>query len=232
VGTWLEPCAGDGRIIETVNRYHIDKVNARHLDLSFPIMSSGIHWHAWDIQRQYEEPLLQLGAVTRITDIFDQQPAPDPVYDIVITNPPYNIAMDVLLWSRQLAPIVVLLLRRNFIGSAKRHPYLIRNMPDEYLLPNRPSFIWSHRYTLGCSSCGRDVTLREKVPAGQRARARGTVHPGRTDHCSQGSLRIVNVETSSSDSCEYCWCVWTPESGPVGSTRMLALTPPEEMALR
>jgi hypothetical protein len=228
---WLEPCAGEGRIIDRVNAHPF----AHHRD-----GSRVINWHAWDIQEKYREPLEQLGAKVEIGDMLklesttkhSAQRLGRQRFDVVITNPPYNIAMDVLLAARLLAPIVVLLLRRNFIGSAKRHPYLSRNMPDEYLLPNRPSFIWSHRYTLGCSCCNREVTLREKAPAGQPARARGTVHPGRTDHCSQGSLRVVNVETSSSDSCEYCWAVWTPESGPVGSTRMLALTPPEEMAKR
>ena len=161
-GVWLEPCAGEGRIIERVNAHH---------DGRWP----AVRWHAWDIQERYRRPLEQLRARVEIGDMLDPVRGGRGRFDVVITNPPFALAMDVLLVARTLAPIVVLLLRRNFVASAKRYEYLSRNMPAEYLLPNRPSFVG-----------------------------------GRTD------------------SCEYAWMVWTPKSGPVGTTTMLALTPAAE----
>ena len=232
-GTWLEPCAGEGRIIQRVNR-----------------QISGITWHAWDIQEKYRQPLEALGATVEIVDMLSRAihsvssadvevPRPPctrtlgvPLpFDVIITNPSYSIAMEALLTARRLAPIVVLLLRRNFIGSAKRHKYLSRNMPDEYLLPDRPSFIWSHTYKAECLRFAHRRTFREKVPAGQRARLVGDDLPELCEGCG-GQLFIKEVSTCTSDSAEYAWVVWHQRTGPVGKTHMLALTPPEERARR
>jgi hypothetical protein len=230
-GRWLEPCAGEGRIIERVQTMH-------------STAGTSIEWHAWEIQEKYRAPLEALGAKVWIGDMLARSKValkeveseqglafPYP-FDVVITNPPYDIAMDVLRAARYLAPIVVLLLRRNFIGSVKRHAYLSQNMPDEYLLTPRPSFIWSHAYKLRCSTCGLAITHRVKTRVGEPSLPKGSVFPMlRCERCStdgkgligRGNLSIEKATITKNDSIEYAWKKWTPDSGPVGTTRMLPL---------
>lgn len=50
--------------------------------------------------------------------------------DLIITNPPFDIAMEVIQKSLALSPrYVVMLLRLNFFGSAKRKTWFQANMP-------------------------------------------------------------------------------------------------------
>ena len=65
---------------------------------------------------------------------FDQR------FDVVITNPPFSDAEAFLRRSLELADHVVLLLRLNFLASAKRAELMRERAPDVYVLPNRPSF--------------------------------------------------------------------------------------------
>lgn len=215
IGTrWLEPCAGAGVIIDRVNEV------------------ADVSWEAWELQKHYEEQLMLRTDAVRIGDCLKlaRQYSPGS-FDVAITNPSYRIAMPVLLEMRRVSTWVVLLLRRTFVGSAKRHPYLSKHMPDEYILPDRPSFIWRHHYTLSCTGCKRTSKAFVDAPAGVPAQ---TVHslaePPLKSVCDEcfGRRKVSKVQTNTSDSTEYVWCVWGPNSGPVGSTRMLALTPAEE----
>lgn len=235
-GRWLEPCAGEGRIIE--------RVRAR----KWPVF-----WQAWEIQGKYEQQLARLETYPVIGDCLDLA-GKYPVdvdylgypFAVAISNPPYNEAMPILLALRRIAHTVVLLLRRNFIGSAKRAQYLRSNMPDEYLLPIRPSFVWRHAYWLRCGTCGYRTKVSEDAPAGQKA-SKSSAYvrdiaeiESECEHKScSGTVLLADetihferlrdkTKTTTSDSCEYCWCVWTPDSGRVGSTRMLAFTPKEK----
>ena len=59
-------------------------------------------------------------------------------YDVIITNPPFNIAFDII--KKALDDVreggkVIMLLRLNFLGSKER---------NEWLLNNPPSEIWVH----------------------------------------------------------------------------------------
>lgn len=237
-GRWLEPCAGEGRIISRVNAGQVS--------------GPPIEWHAWEIQQKYQQSLEALGARVKICDTLVQAPllvTPSTGYafDVAITNPPYKHAMEMLIALRRIAHTVVLLLRRNFIGSAGRAEYLRENMPDEHLLPKRPSFVWRHTYWLRCTGCPLRVKVVEDVPAGQpaskssayvlliagidfehdRSKCMGHGHMLLASEVDSYNPKTDKTKTTTSDSCEYCWCVWTPESGPVGTTRMLALSPTE-----
>lgn len=68
-------------------------------------------------------------------------------FDIIVTNPPYNIAQQVIQKSidiskAQRSPaIIIMLLRINFLGSQKRYAWWQGNEPDEMLaLSVRPDF--------------------------------------------------------------------------------------------
>lgn len=62
-------------------------------------------------------------------------------YDLIITNPPFSLAMEFLQKSLQEADTVVYLLRLNFLGSQKRKAFWQANRPSHILvLSKRPSF--------------------------------------------------------------------------------------------
>jgi hypothetical protein len=58
----------------------------------------------------------------------------------VVTNPPYSLSEPFIEKCQLFADNVVVLLRVNWLGSAERTSFFYKNMPDVYVLPNRPSF--------------------------------------------------------------------------------------------
>lgn len=61
--------------------------------------------------------------------------------DLIITNPPFSIALDFLEKSLKEAKTVVYLLRLNFLGSQKRKEFWQKNPPTHlFTLSKRPSF--------------------------------------------------------------------------------------------
>jgi len=66
-------------------------------------------------------------------------------YQTIITNPPFNIAMEII--KKALTDVVdggevIMLLRLNFLGSQKRHDFWQENPPKViYVLSQRPKFI-------------------------------------------------------------------------------------------
>jgi hypothetical protein len=69
--------------------------------------------------------------------------APDPRFDLVITNPPFSLALEFAKHALQfLRPggTLALLLRLNWLASGKRSEWLRDNTPSLYVLPKRPSF--------------------------------------------------------------------------------------------
>lgn len=65
----------------------------------------------------------------------------DRQFDIVLTNPPYSLAMDFVAASLRHSPNVFMLLRLGFLGSHSRCEFMRTFTPDLYVLPNRPSFV-------------------------------------------------------------------------------------------
>lgn len=135
-GRWLEPCAGDGAVIRAVRQwYH----RQRPGDL-------GPDWDAVEIRAEAWTRIPPLSSPPVCGD-FLELGAPELVhafgtssYDVLFTNPPYGRAVDFWQHGRKFARHVVLLLRLPFLESAERHPLLSVDMPDVYILPNRPSF--------------------------------------------------------------------------------------------
>lgn len=61
--------------------------------------------------------------------------------DLVITNPPFTLALEFLQKSLTEAETVIYLLRLNFLGSQKRKPFWQANPPSHTMvLSKRPSF--------------------------------------------------------------------------------------------
>lgn len=70
---------------------------------------------------------------------------PEPIFDLVITNPPYSAAQEFIDHSRKFLrsqdSVLCFLLRLNFLGSQKRASWWREHGPSGlYVTPRRPSF--------------------------------------------------------------------------------------------
>ena len=108
---------------------------------------------SWCEVRTIGEPCVGDGAILRaipkmVTYTTDISQGTDylkhglPKVDLIITNPPYNLAKEFLEKSLTEARCVVYLLRINFLGSAKRKEFFAKHRPTHlYVLSERPSFV-------------------------------------------------------------------------------------------
>jgi len=122
-GEWLEPCAGDGSIIRATQQIRRD-----------------VSWRAVEIRSSCKADLERYLSADRVAyvDFFEWRTSQR--FEVLLTNPPYALAEQFLSAGLELAQNVVLLLRLNFLASAKRAELMRRRAPDVYVLPNRPSF--------------------------------------------------------------------------------------------
>lgn len=136
-GLLLEPCAGDGRIIQTVD----SRLRPEHFI-----------WAALEIREECRRDLSQLARrqgrlVFQITDFLTNQDLPvdtDGTLTTVISNPPYNVAEKVIRRAREVGPHadIVMLMRIGFLASEARGAFFEEHgVPDIYVLPNRPIFV-------------------------------------------------------------------------------------------
>jgi hypothetical protein len=125
-GIWIEPCAGTGRIISTVNSYRDD-----------------VDWIVIELLERFESylrPLIRPGrdAMGKFGD-FVHRPWSRPYADVLIMNPPFSLAMDFVKTAFRRAAWVVCLQRQNWF-SKPREAWLRKHCPDAYALPKRASF--------------------------------------------------------------------------------------------
>lgn len=124
-GTWLDPCAGTGTLIQAASELRDD-----------------VEWHADEIRRECASRLKGLVPVSKIAiaDFLTESLQNHRRYSVVLTNPPNSLAEDFLCRALEIGNHVVLLLRFNFLASGRRAALMRTNTPDVYVLPNRPSF--------------------------------------------------------------------------------------------
>jgi len=124
---WLEPAVGDGAIVRAVNqtRPHIQWTTA---DL-YP--DSGF-------KLDVETDFLWFGC-PELRALM-----PSGGWDVLCTNPPYRYALEFAQNGLTMARVVVLLLRLNWLATAKRYDWLKAHPPDVYILPDRPVFRGDH----------------------------------------------------------------------------------------
>ena len=123
-GLCLEPCAGEGAIIRAVAALRPD-----------------VLFHAVECREECI-PILDhiLHCQVAVHGSFQQVPADDR-YTCVITNPPYRSALSFVQHALKFAPLVIMLLRLNWLASRTRHAWLWKHVPSVYVLPDRPSFV-------------------------------------------------------------------------------------------
>lgn len=182
-GAWLEPGAGDGAIIKAVN------ATAQRRGLRAP------DWAAVEIDSSRVDALTSIPGVASIVtgDFLKVGPNPErPPFAVSIGNPPFSLAMEFVQHCRKLAHYTALLLRLDFLGSAKRSVFMREDAPNVYVLPNRPSFGQSVRCR-NKKGCGWSVFL--PLTAATPFNCNGCAGP---------------VDVSTTDSCDYAWFVWGP----------------------
>lgn len=122
-GLWLEPSAGTGNIMRAVADVRDDVI-----------------WHAVEYR---EECIPALDAVptcqVAVQGTFQAVP-PDPRYSVVMGNVPYKSSLAFVQHAMRFAPLVVMLLRLNWLASDKRVKWMRAHTPSVFVLPDRPSF--------------------------------------------------------------------------------------------
>lgn len=122
---FLEPAAGRGAIVRAVNatrrpRWRLIELDSEHIGVLTATAPKGstVLW----------------------ADFLKTPPEPGAV-DVIITNPPFDLAPRFIetafAWKPQK---IVLLLRLNFLATEARAPFMRQYAPDVYVLPNRPAF--------------------------------------------------------------------------------------------
>lgn len=119
--SWLEPCAGSGNIIRAVQMY-----------------LPQIRWRSWEIREDCRSILESLDAAPAIGDFLSPEASAEA--DVAVMNPPFRLAQPFIEKCLASAPVSVVLLRLNYLASAKRSSFMRRHCPDIYVLPDRPSF--------------------------------------------------------------------------------------------
>lgn len=125
-GTWIEPCAGTGRIIAATNekRSDIDR------------------WIACEIQEGFR-PELSKHLRSRDEMLFGDFVHQDWTHgkaDVLIMNPPFSLTKQFVICGMQRARWVVCLQRQGWFGTKDRSSWLANYCPDFFQLPWRPSF--------------------------------------------------------------------------------------------
>jgi len=123
-GNILDPTAGDGAILKAIRNFGYKNFLT-----------------AVEIRREEEKKLQELGNVF-ITDFLTWQP--DQKYDTIITNPPYNIAKEIIMKCHEIVSEkgqIIMLMKTAYLESGDRYSFW-QNYPLSFLyaLSERPYF--------------------------------------------------------------------------------------------
>lgn len=125
-GLWVEPCAGSGVLVEATTTRRSD-----------------VAWELVELREECLPGLQRLSSRVYTQDAREwsaQAHARGMRYDVIVTNPPFSLAFELLQSFLPLASWVILLLRIGFIGSKARQAFFRRLMPDTGVLIPRPQF--------------------------------------------------------------------------------------------
>lgn len=188
--TVLEPAAGDGAIMKVLAREY----NATLVQPAVPLIARRLQGMEIDEERA---ALCNKDGLSVQQGDFLKFPWAAGRFDLIITNPPFSLAMDFLkqaLWLAGRKGHVCMLLRLAWMASATRMPFHRAYPSDAYVLNKRPSF---------CSSfkCSCDKTLKWTLEAGAP-----------TPPCPRaGDGAKHKVTRTDTDSSDYAWFLYGPE---------------------
>jgi hypothetical protein len=126
-GHWLEPAPGDGAIVRAVNGWCSSHGKPSP------------KWTTCDIAAETGADLIADFAAFDCPELRAIAP-PSGRFDLVVTNPPYNLALDFVKAGLVWAPIVSMLLRLPFLATQDRAAWMRANTPRADVLPDRPQF--------------------------------------------------------------------------------------------
>ena len=125
-GVWIEPCAGSGRIVSTVNDFRDD-----------------VSWIMCELDTRFAPCLAQLkrehDVIAPFGD-FVHREWPLPKASVLIMNPPFSMTMQFVQCGLTRADWVVSLQRQGWFGTRDRAPWLRDHCPDSFQIPRRLSF--------------------------------------------------------------------------------------------
>lgn len=180
----LDPCAGEGRILEAARMAGYTKL-------------CGI-----ELQPKLAKAADAAGFPVLVGDALD--PAnPWPAVPLIVTNPPYSFA-DAFVEKAcatvdPLGGTVAFLMRLDWLAAQGREELLAKvGMPDVFVVP-RPSFCLSVK----CKACGWRATYPIGTP-------RKSIVCGNAQIAIQPCVRS-DLSFSTTDATNYAWMVWGPE---------------------
>jgi predicted RNA methylase len=121
-------------------------------------------------------------------------------WPLIVTNPPFSLALEFVKRSLEVADTVAMLLRLAWLSSAERNAFHREHPSDLIVLPKRPSFA---KFV----SCGGRVHAggNKLIPCGwKEALPPDAPTPKACPDCSG------KVKASTSDSADYGWFIWGP----------------------
>lgn len=135
-GYWLEPCAGEGHLVNAVNDWWLARRALLYKDLP------EVEWHVNELRQECDAVLTKCFGVRLQSGGDYLERATRPCYDVGFTNPPFTLWQQFHYKMMQECKIVALLLRLDVLGSAGRREFWQsdRGNCDIYVLSDRPSF--------------------------------------------------------------------------------------------
>lgn len=160
----FEPCAGEGAIIAAANEFYKGSERAPTW------VSNELRKDAKLVLSRHVPPSHQnFGDYLDRDRSFQGGTCAHINPGMLISNPPFNIAYEVIQRSLHFREAdIYMLLRLNFLASVKRAKFMNEFPPDVYVLPNRPDF----------KAHGKTDSIEYawfRWPAGKRRRAAGAV---------------------------------------------------------
>jgi|SRR3972149_971096 len=128
----LEPAVGSGNIVQVIKKYYPKNYGIYGVDINQEYITNAVE---------------NLKILAECGDYITQPKYADTIWpdpDIIITNPPYSLALDFITKSLEIVKpggLVIMLLRLSFLESKKRKEFHQYNPVDSiYVLSERPSF--------------------------------------------------------------------------------------------
>ncbi len=130
-GRWMECAAGEGAIIRAVKRPDVTWTAVEPREEAAPKLEATMDQVERTSGRTGHRILIDNFLTT--TEWF-------PRFDVVLTNPPFPLAIPFVERALKMANVVVMLLSTGILGSEERADWWPEHVADQLLIPDRISF--------------------------------------------------------------------------------------------